>query len=147
MLLFSVLNNKDTINSDYLGGSIYNLLDKTFILHTRGFDFNIFDVSEQYIARPDLVSKDAYGDSMYADVICKINGISNPFELNEGMKLILPRPEYILDFAIKPPSEEAEQDDINIPIPKQRNIKRSPNEAIIGDSRFKIDSTSGVIIY
>ena len=82
MLLFSVLNNKDTINSDYLGGSIYNLLDKTFILPTRGFDFNIFDVSEQYIARPDLVSKDAYGDSMYADVICKINGIWRPLYLN-----------------------------------------------------------------
>ena len=146
MLLYSVLNNKTTINSDYLGETIYNLLDKTFSL-PQNFDYNIFTVPEEYIARPDLLSLDAYGSTMYADVICKINGISNPFELNEGMKLILPRPEYILDFAIKPPSEEAEQDDINIPIPKQRNIKRSPNEAIIGDSRFKIDSTSGVIIY
>ena len=131
MLLYSVINNKGTIYSDYLNDEIYNLLDMTFALPNNGFDFNVFDVSAQYIARPDLISKDAYGDSMYADVICKINGISNPFELNEGMKLILPRPEYILDFAI----------------PKQRNTKRSPNEAIVGDSRFKIDSTSGVIIY
>lgn len=147
MLLYSIVNNKGTIYSDYLSDEIYNLLDMTFALPNNGFDFNIFEVSSQYIARPDLISKDAYGDSMYADVICKINGISNPFELNEGMRLILPRPEYILDFAIKPLSEESEQDDINVPIPKQRNTKRSPNEAIIGDSRFKIDSTSGVIIY
>jgi len=147
MLLYSVINNKGTIYSDYLNDEIYNLLDMTFALPNNGFDFNVFDVSAQYIARPDLISKDAYGDSMYADVICKINGISNPFELNEGMKLILPRPEYILDFAIKPLAEESEQDDIDIPTPKQRNTKRSPNEAIVGDSRFKIDSTSGVIIY
>ena len=94
MLLYSVLNNKTTINSDYLGETIYNLLDETFSL-PQNFDYNIFTVPEEYIARPDLLSLDAYGSTMYADVICKINGISNPFELNEGDKLILPTPDYI----------------------------------------------------
>lgn len=146
MLLYSVLNNKDTIYDDYLGDRIYNLLDKTFILPT-SFEFSAYIVPQEYTARPDLLSKKAYGDSMYADVICKINGISNPFELNEGMVIALPAPEYILDFAVKPKDNELEKDDIQLPIQKNIAERRSPNESILGDHRFKIDRSSGIIIY
>ena len=149
MLLYSVLNNKGMMSNDYLGEDIYNLLDETFRLPSKGFDFNIFHVTEKYIARPDLISLDAYGDTMFADIICKINGISNPFELNEDMRIILPSPDYILDFAVQPPKDEAEVNEENNfkPIAKTKNSKRKANEAIIGDTRFKIDSSSGVIIY
>lgn len=149
MLLYSVLNNKGMMSNDYLGEDIYNLLDETFRLPVEGFDFNIFQVTEKYIARPDLISLDAYGDTMFTDVICKINGISNPFELNEDMRIILPSPEYILNFAIQPSTDEAEVEENNNfkPIAKSKNSKRKANEAIIGDTRFKIDSSTGVIIY
>jgi hypothetical protein len=30
---------------------------------------------------------------------------------------------------------------------KQKSSKRKANEAIIGDSRFKIDKNSGIVIY
>lgn len=146
MLLYTTINNKTQIYSEYLEDTIYNLLDKTFILPS-DFDFNIFEVNEKYIARPDLISKDAYGDTMFADIICKINGISNPFELNSGMRLILPSPEYILDFAIAPDLKESENYDVQKPVVKKQSSKRKANEAIVGDARFKIDSTSGVIIY
>lgn len=149
MLLYSTLNNKGQIYSEYLEDNIYNLLDRTFQLPPQGFDFNILEVTEEYIARPDLISKDAYGDTMFADIICKINGISNPFELNVGMRLILPSPDYILDFAITPNPIEDEKDEtyISAPVAKSTTEKRKANEAIIGDSRFKIDSSSGIIIY
>ena len=84
---------------------------------------------------------------MFADVICKINVISNPFELNSGMRLILPSPEYILDFAITPKQSESEDYNIEKPVAKQKISKRKANEAIVGDSRFKIDSSGGIIIY
>lgn len=146
MLLYSVLNNKTTINSDYLGETIYNLLDETFSL-PQNFDYNIFTVPEEYIARPDLLSLDAYGSTMYADVICKINGISNPFELNEGDKLILPTPDYILDFAKNPEVTEEIGEENNDIIIKTKSDKRKPNEAILGDTRFRVDPVTGVIIY
>lgn len=149
MLSYTTLNFKSQLKSDYLGEDIYNLLDRTFVV-PQSYVYNVFEVTQDYIARPDLISYDAYGDTMYADIICKLNGISNPFELNEGMKLILPAPDSIDDFTVRPNDTE------NIlanglvgsgNITKQKNSKRKANEAIVGDSRFKIDKGSKIIIY
>lgn len=151
MLEYSVLNLKTEINSEYLGESMFNLLDFTFQI-PQDYSYNIFEITKEYIARPDLISYSAYGDTMYTDVICKLNGISNPFELNEGMKLILPTPDDIHKFIIEPSFKD--RDDnwgptqnqylINV---KNKTTKRQANEAIIGDTRFKIDKTNGIIIY
>lgn len=152
MLLYTVLENKNILKSDYLNENIYNLLDLTFVI-PEDFSFNLFDVTQEYIARPDLVSLDAYGDTMYADVICKINGISNPFELNEGMTIILPSADQITDFVISPSQSSTSNDDVNnvnssnSPKTKTKSEKRKANEAIVGDNRFKIDQASGIIIY
>ena len=153
MLLYTTLENKNTIKSDYLNEDIINLLDKTFML-PQDFQFNILEINQEYIARPDLISLDAYGDTMYVDVICKLNGISNPFELNEGMQIILPSPDIITDFVVNPSQASTDKDDINSeyktnnqPIAKTKSEKRKANEAILGDSRFKINKTNGVIIY
>ena len=54
-------------------------------------------VNKYCVARPDLVSLMVYGTDKYADVLCKMNGISNPFELNEGMILVYPPAELIQD--------------------------------------------------
>lgn len=148
-LLHTSLTFKENIYSDYLGEEIVNLLDKTFVI-PEYYNYNIFEVTDEYIARPDLISYDAYNDTMYADVICKLNGISNPFELNKGMKLILPSPEDIMEFIVKPLSNEREISKANEnekPIAKTKKEKRKPSEALLGDSRFKIDKTRGVIIY
>ena len=40
---------------------------------------DVIIVNEYYVARPDLISLAVYGDDKYADIICKFNGISNPF--------------------------------------------------------------------
>lgn len=149
MLQYSTLNNKREIESEYLGETIYNMLDYTFEI-PKTYTYNVFEVTNEYIARPDLISYDAYGDTMYADVICKLNGISNPFELNAGMKLIIPSPESIMDFAVKPSLKDLDSNwgsSTRSRTTKTKKSKRQANEAIVGDVRFKIDKTNGVIIY
>jgi hypothetical protein len=148
MLWYSIVQNKSHIKSNYLKEDVLNLLDKTFVIPD-SYTYNIFEVGKEYIARPDLIALDAYGDTMYTDVMCKLNGISNPFELNEGMKLILPAPEDIDKFIIKPPIEESEDyvDPTSTQSTKTKTSKRQANEAIIGDSRFKIDKNSKIVIY
>ncbi len=155
MLEYTTLNFKNTIKSDYLQEEIYNLLDLTFLIPSR-YNYNIFTVTKDYIARPDLISYDAYGDETFADIICKVNGISNPFELNEGMKLIIPSPENILDFTRKVqkyPGEDLYNSTNDAAVTSMQNntktkrSKRQANEAIVGDKRFKIDAAAGIIIY
>lgn len=144
---FQTLKNKTILKSDYLGEEIYNLLDKTFIIPNQ-YSYNIFIVTEDYIARPDLISYKAYNDINYADILCKLNGISNPFELNVGMKLIIPSPEDIINFNIETRTDDMETGiNTNNPKPKSKNEKRKTNEVIIGDTRFNIDKNTGVVIY
>jgi hypothetical protein len=149
MLDYSVLNLKTEIQSDYLGETVYNMLDYTFTI-PYNYSYNIFEVTKEYIARPDLISLDAYGDTMYTDIICKLNGISNPFELNEGMKLIIPTPEDIINFIVEPSIKDRDENWCSSSQgarSKTKNSKRQANEAIIGDTRFKIDKKNGIIIY
>jgi hypothetical protein len=146
MLTYSTLNFKREFDSDYLEDRIYNLLDITFQI-PENYIYNIFTVTDEYIARPDLISLDAYGDTMFADIICKLNGISNPFELNTGMKLIIPSPESIIDFAVRPGDDFMDKEDSISQVIKTKQTPRQANEAILGDSRFKIDAATGVIIY
>lgn len=149
MLFHTVLNNKPEIHSDWLNEKVKNLCDPTFQIPST-YQYEILEVSEKYIARPDILSLDIYGDTIYMDLICKLNGISNPFELNKGMLLIIPSPDQIMDFMKKPSYEEMDINDSIVtdkPISKNKNEKRKANETIIGDSRFKIDKTRGVVIY
>lgn len=151
-MLYTSLENKNQIKSTYLNENICNLLDKTFNIYN-DFQFNIFEVTYEYIARPDLISLDAYGDTMYADVLCKLNGISNPFELNIGDKLIIPSPDNITDFVTRVSQASTNNEDIENtnkdfgPTLKTKTEKRKANEAIVGDKRFKVDAASGIIIY
>ena len=150
MLFHTVLNNKQKIKSDWLEDIIYNLNDSTFKIPKR-YSYEVLEVSEKYIARPDLLSKDIYGDTLYSDLLCKLNGISNPFELNKGMLLIIPSPDHILDFMKTVDTDET--DDINNgnilskPVAKTKKEKRKANEAVVGDTRFKIDANRGIVIY
>jgi hypothetical protein len=150
MLNYSVLNLKNEIHSDYLNESIYNMLDYTFQI-PQDYSYNIFEVTRDYIARPDLISYDAYNDSSFADIICKLNGISNPFELNVGMKIIIPTPDDISKFLIEPSIKDKDENwgpnTQSQSQTKTKISKRQANEAVIGDTRFKIDKANRVIIY
>lgn len=150
MIVSSILNNKDTFNSTYLDEEVYNLLLKTFIVPSN-FTYTVFKVTKKYIARPDLISLDAYGTTNYMDIICKINGISDPFTLNSGVYLILPSPNSITDFINSNTSELSffQEDTISSsPVStKSSQSQRKANEALTGDTRFIIDKEKGIVIY
>ena len=146
MIFHTVLNNKKEIYSNWLQDYVINLGDSTFNI-PESYQYEIIEITERYIARPDILSYDVYGDTLYSDLLCKLNGISNPFELNKGMLVIIPSPDCIMDFMKDVTIEELDDYVENKPTPKNKTYKRKPNEAVVGDSRFKIDKNRGVIIY
>lgn len=146
---FLILKDKGIINSDYLNEEIINLLDQTFEI-PQDFLYNVIKVDRKYIARPDLLSYDVYGDDTYSDIICKLNGISNPFELNEGDIIVIPNNSQLDKFFVFPNEETTIIDDSSknvIPVAKTKQEKRRPNAAIVGDKRFTIDTKKRIIIY
>jgi len=155
MLDYNVLKNKPTISID--NEETIDLLYKTIDYVDNGEEKGQFlQVNEYYIARPDLISLACYGDDKYADILCKLNGISNPFELNEGMILFIPTFEYmtsIIDqkskFKITNKIEDNDTIALNqkIGAQKQKNEKRSPSQQLVGDVNYVIDKSLGVVFY
>jgi hypothetical protein len=116
------------------------------------YEYRIVEVTDDYIARPDLISLAVYGTDKYADIICKINGISNPFELNTGMKLIIPsESNFSTLLKVGKPTETLLKNNsiggIVSNNQKLRNEKRSPGEQTVGDYLFKIDRDNCIIYY
>lgn len=150
MIFHTVLNNKKRIKSHWLQEDIINLGDPSFVIPDT-YQYEILEVTDKYIARPDLLSFDIYGDVLFSDLLCKLNGISNPFELNKGTLMIIPSPDCIMEFMHEPDVNEidvdADSNDNHKPISKQKNEKRKANESVLGDARFKIDKSRGIIIY
>jgi len=150
MLINPILHNKTTIHSKYLDEDVFNLSDRTFNIPDT-FTFQVVEITEDLIARMDLVSLQVYNTNQYSDLLCKLNGISNPFELNEGMRIIVPAFEELNNFYyVESPAESDSQVDAEgneMPKAKAKTEKRKPNEAIVGDKRYKIDSSHKVIIY
>lgn len=110
--------------------------------------------NEYYVGRPDLISLAVYGTDQYADIICKVNGISNPFELNEDMILYCPSVNNINQLfkwgAAKTPSDKAS--DADSIITKKNNTKlkteyRSPADATIDSKNYVINKTLGLVFY
>jgi len=101
MLDYPVLRKKPqiTIVRDGETFTMSDLLSKTYIANPDAHGLFI-KVTEEYIARPDLISLAAYGVDDYGDMICKANGISNPFEVNEGMLLFIPYEEFLDDSIV-----------------------------------------------
>lgn len=114
-------------------------------------------VSKYYVARPDLISLAVYKDDQFADLICKINGISNPFELNEDMILLLPS-RYKLESIKNSTGATTGSDMVSTSTSttisstdqgnkKLKNERRSPAEATVEDSNYTIDYELGVVFY
>ena len=149
MIYNLLLENKSEIQSKVLKERIFNMLDKTFVI-PESFDYEAVEVTKDFIARMDLISKFAYGTDKYQDILCKLNGISNPFELNECNIVIVPSISDINRFYYQETYLEKDPDTKKLdrkPIPKEKKEKRKPNEAVVGDKRYKIDKNRKVIVY
>jgi len=154
MLDYKIIEYKQKITKDDV--TYIDLLSKTFNkdLEPNG---HLLIVNKYYVARPDLISLALYGTDKYADAICKINGISNPFELNEDNIIIVPSAEYIEGYAKSFDSSGSElitndDDDDEImkiknTMQKRPNERRSSNEQLVGESNYIIDKSLGIILY
>lgn len=156
------MSKKPDIYSTYLDDNIKDLGAMTFYVPDN-YSAAVQVVPDDCTARPDLLSIQQYGDDSYADLLCKINGISNPFELRAGMLIVVPGFDWIDKFVMEPDTswEYTLSDDIKkqeaqrvnnntmsgIPRAKAKTDVRSPNDATIGDGRFNIDPLSKLIIY
>ena len=146
MILHKVLEKKGIVSSENISEDIFDMQQQTFII-PQSFSYKVVEVSKGMIGRPDLLSKYCYQNDIYADILCKLNGISNPFELNEGMLMIVPDLADLDKFMyVERPIESAATSEDG-PKPKAKKDKRKANEAVIGDTRFKIDSNNKIIIY
>ena len=154
MLDYLILEKKPNIQiNDEVGK---DLLYKTVDLE-KNYSGGFLEVNEYYIARPDLISLACYGTDKYGDIICKVNGISNPFELNKGMILFIPTYESInniLDIKINSSIKTQKLEDANeIAVilregnQKAKNEKRTPANQIVGDKNFIIDKSLGLVFY
>ena len=153
MLDYKLVNYKPQINRD--GESFIDLMANVFNENAM-YNPSVVIVNEHYVARPDLISLAMFGDDKYGDIICKINGISNPFELNEDDILVVPNIEYLNECILKTrvPSElisDAEKEQIQKVDAnnkqKRKNEQRSPNEQVVGDSNYVIDKSLGLVFY
>lgn len=153
MLNYKLLEYKQKITKD----------DDIYIdLLSRSYNGNVpivgrpIIVNKYYVGRPDLVSLGMYSTDEYGDIICKINGISNPFELNEDDILFIPSIEFIKDFSknfgekselVENPKEDKivqkNKDDLR----KQKTDVRTPNDMVAGESNFVIDHSLNLVFY
>ena len=148
MLRNSLLEDKRLKKYSKTQEDMIDLLSKTFVFSTN-FEYKLVEVTEMSVGRPDILSKIVYNDDQYGDLICKINGISNPLELNIGQVLLVPETPYLKNFMTKETEDidDLLKDSSLRPVPKKKKEKRKSNEAIEGDVRYKIDSSNRIIVY
>jgi hypothetical protein len=97
------------------------------------------------VARPDLLSYSLYSDDGYGDLLCKLNGIQNPFELNTDMVMMCPAPSDLWKFYSE--DKFSDSDSNRTPKPKKKKDKRRPMDATQDDVRYTIDSGKHIVIY
>ena len=150
MLDYKILKNKGKLYKKNSNGTTEEFLD----LLTKSCNSmdstagDIIIVNKYYIARPDLISLAVYGSDEYADLICKYNGISNPFELNENDVIVLPQYhefQNLIDTVNNTTSElvnDDVSDNTNYSSNKKKSDRRSPAQTTTGDKNFIIDRSS-----
>ena len=151
---YKILNKKPIISRN--GVKFQDLAVQT-IDPSVGISGSFLVVNKYYVARPDLISLAVYGDDKYADILCKINGISNPFELNENDVIILPHVETLMNITNMEPVESVFIDGNNnnelvtgfmdTELQRDINSSRSPNEQTKGMTNIVVDDENGIILY
>jgi len=87
------------------GEILRDLTQTMFELKNRNYtSYEVYRVPEEYVMRPDLISKSVYNNSLYAEIILKYNGISNPFSIDAGDIILIPNLDAVKNN-IKSPSK------------------------------------------
>ena len=141
----SLLFDKKDIKSETLKDNIMDLGQKTFYIPNT-YLYRAVNTDESVGARPDLVSKRIYGTDIYGDVIAKLNGYGNPLEFPEDDVVIIPEVSDVSRFFWLG-EDPIEEKYTPAPKPKKKNEQRKASDAMVGDTRYRIDSTNKIVIY
>lgn len=79
-----VFTRPDGLEIRDLTSSMFNLRSHNYV------EYNVYKVPKDFAMRPDLISAAVYGNSLYAEIILKYNGISNPFTIQEDDVILIP---------------------------------------------------------
>jgi hypothetical protein len=126
LLIDTLKNNKSVFNPQPgLDASKYGIWDLTKSSITyNNLDIKIDDfffVKDIYQMRPDLIAAVKLGDQSKVGSLLKINGISNPFALNEGRFILIPSESTVeRSFDVKKIKNQASA---------SSNTNTNPNEA------------------
>lgn len=154
MLDYRILANKNKIKLN--GEDVYDLLSGKSFVDMKLSNGNFVVVNKYYVARPDLISLACYGEDMYGDIICKVNGISNPFELNEDDLLFIPSIDFVrentkmLNSQNNDLIDDADNEEIVQKVSsyqKKPLEERTPNQQLVGDKNFVVDKSLGLVFY
>lgn len=155
---YFTLKHKGKLYKNYSDGSSEEFIDllTPTAQHIDIKNSDLIIVNEYYVARPDLISLAVYGSDEYTDLLCKYNGISNPFEVNENDIIYIPEMWQLQNIRLAgQKSSEIVENNKNVPISQSRKIstekskseRRSPAQAVEGDKNFVIDRSLGVVFY
>lgn len=153
-LEYKILEHKKVITHN--DESLIDLLSESFSSSNIRPNGTFVGVNKMYIGRPDLISLAVYGTDEYADIICKLNGISNPFELNENDILFMPDYDFIMSCVQEANSTDIISDtnetlntfiDNKAKYQKNKSDIRSPHMQLKGDKNYVIDRSSGLVFY
>lgn len=90
MLSFQSLNTKPFFPGSFTRKVLSkNTVRFAMATQTKDFTWHIVDPSEEM--RPDLISSLYYGHENFTDILCKYNNISNPFSLERGQLIKVPK--------------------------------------------------------
>lgn len=81
------LKNVRTLDN---GENYLDITQPTFAYEYSSAIKSVYRVEQDTVMRPDLISYKFFGTDKYADAICKVNGIFNPFSIEEGKVLVIP---------------------------------------------------------
>lgn len=151
-LNYNILDYKRTLKTED-GEEYIDLMSDTYKRKECTGTFLI--VNKHYVARPDLISLAVYGDDKYADLLCKVNGISNPFELGENNTVFIPDVEFLTQYAegsvdVSEKIKDTKTDllaSVNTGNQKRRDERRTSNEQVIGETNYTIDRSLGIVFY
>lgn len=155
MLNYNILDLKPTFYKEMEDGTkeeMKDLFAKTYA-EDEVISSTLLIVTKDYECRPDLISLAVYKTDEYADIICKYNNISNPFDLNVGMVLYIPTIDNIQKLLNRPTASTAritENDkigQIREDFKKKIDETRSPNEQTINNNNYFIDKVNNLVFY